>query len=347
MTVDTFPAWPEDVPTHPLLIIDYRLLRKKDPSEVDRLWEAATTLGFWYLKNHGADTAVAEMFDLGAAVMALPLEEMMKYEQGDQGESFGYKMAGGDVVSPSGELDTAEFLNPRLVRRKTPSYPPPVLFHMESVVRPFILKSLEVTNTTIDIFNDKLGMAKGRLLELHSDAEWSGSQARIIRNKATNSTVKVATGSHTDFGSLSFLHNKQGGLQVLPPGADLWQYIEPIQDHAICNVGDALSILSGGLLRSNVHRVLPPPPTQANTERWSLVFFSRLGDSVILRALAEESPVVAEIVKKKSSGGSEKSHPHVTAQEWCQRRVKNRRMANRQATKTWEASLGTEGVNLF
>lgn len=42
------------------------------------------------MKNHGADELAAEMFEMGAETMALPLEEKMKFEQGDDGRSFGY-----------------------------------------------------------------------------------------------------------------------------------------------------------------------------------------------------------------------------------------------------------------
>ena len=41
------------------------------------------------LKNHGADAEVDAMFEMGAETLALPLEEKMKYEQGDSGYSFG------------------------------------------------------------------------------------------------------------------------------------------------------------------------------------------------------------------------------------------------------------------
>jgi len=41
------PAFPKDLPTHPLLIIDYELLVKRDTEELERLWEAATKIGFW------------------------------------------------------------------------------------------------------------------------------------------------------------------------------------------------------------------------------------------------------------------------------------------------------------
>jgi hypothetical protein len=47
MPVPTLPPFPDDVPTHPLLIIDYSLLKSKNKQEEDKLWTAATTLGFW------------------------------------------------------------------------------------------------------------------------------------------------------------------------------------------------------------------------------------------------------------------------------------------------------------
>lgn len=41
------------------------------------------------LKSHGAPHEVEEMFNMGAETMDLPLEEKMKFEQGDAGQSFG------------------------------------------------------------------------------------------------------------------------------------------------------------------------------------------------------------------------------------------------------------------
>jgi hypothetical protein len=43
----SFPPFPDDVPTHPLFIIDFTLLKERNTQEIDRLWEAATKLGFW------------------------------------------------------------------------------------------------------------------------------------------------------------------------------------------------------------------------------------------------------------------------------------------------------------
>ncbi|KZT66970.1 Clavaminate synthase-like protein [Daedalea quercina L-15889] len=343
-----FPPFPDDVATHPLLVVDYQLLKAGDKNEIDTLWKAATELGFWYLKNHGVDEQVREMFDMGAETMALPLEEKMKFEQGDDGMSFGYKAAGANATDEKGNLDTVEFINvakddalayPSVVHR---SYPPTVNARMENTIRPFIQKSLEVNNTLLEIFNDRLGLPKGTLTNKHLLEEPSGSESRCIKNppKPAVTEPKAAIGAHTDFGSLSFLHNRLGGLQVMVPGTETWQYVKPIPGHAICNLGDAMSIFSGGILRSNLHRVVPPPGAQSHYERWSLVFFTRPGYSQRLEALAEESPMVGEAVSKVNDKSIYFSGQ--TSQEWFYRRVKNQRTRNQKGPETWRASRGTE-----
>ncbi|GLB43791.1 putative clavaminate synthase-like protein [Lyophyllum shimeji] len=349
MPAATLPPFPDDVPTHPLLVIDYELIKSRDQHEIDRLWEAATNLGFWYLKNHGVTEEVDGMFDMGAETMALPLEEKMKFEQGDDGISFGYKAAGANAVDATGRLDTVEFTNvakddalawPRVARR---AYPSTVNARMESTIAPFIRKSLEINNTLLDVLNNKLGLPPGTLLAKHPIEEFSGSEARVIRNPPTPTSKgqppKLAIGSHTDFGSLSFLHNRLGGLQVLVPGAETWQYVKPIPGHAICNLGDAMALFSGGILRSNLHRVVPPPGAQSAHERWSLVYFTRPGNSVVLRALVEDSPLIAQAVAKTPEKNFETS---ATSLEWFTRRIKNQRIKNRTGPETWMASRGTE-----
>ncbi|KAG1800459.1 uncharacterized protein HD556DRAFT_1343976 [Suillus plorans] len=348
MPGSTLPPFPNDVRTHPLLIIDYELIRAGDVKEVNRLWEAATTIGFWYLKNHGADQEVSEMFDMGAETMALPFEELMTFEQGDSGQSFGYKKAGANAIDATGTLDTVEFINvskddalayPQVIHR---TYPSTVNARMENTIAPFTRKGLEVSYVVLNIFNDKLGLPKGTLESLHDLEEYSGSETRCIRNPPVQikEAAKIpAIGAHTDFGSLSFLHNRLGGLQVLPPGHDEWSYIRPIPGHAVCNIGDALSLFSGGVLQSNIHRVVAPPGVQAEYERWSLVFFTRPGNSKVLRALVDSSHIIAEAVKKRPEKNFETGS---TAAEWFARRIKNQRINNRLGPETWATSRGTE-----
>lgn len=349
MPAVTLPPFPENIQTHPLLVIDYALIKQGDQEEIDRLWEAATKLGFWYLKNHGVDEEVNGMFDLGAETMALDLEEKMKFEQGDEGNTFGYKCAGANAVDASGEKDTAEFINiakddvlawPEVARR---TYPRTVNARMQNTLLPFVCKSLDVNYTLLQALNERLGLQPDSFSRRHPMDEWSGSECRITRNPPSpHAPFKIAVGAHTDFGSLSFLHNRLGGLQVLVPGTDEWQYVRPIPGHAICNIGDALALFSGGILRSNMHRVLPAPGAQVHLERWSLVFFIRPGNSVPLRSLVEESPLIAEAVEKMTAEQRQKYETGATAYEWFTRRIKNQRLKNRTGPETWMASRGTE-----
>ncbi|KAI0686229.1 Clavaminate synthase-like protein [Earliella scabrosa] len=339
------PPFPDDIPTHPLLVIDYQLIRESDENELNRLWKAATELGFWYLKNHGVEEVDA-MFDVGRETLALPLEEKLKFEQGDQGFSFGYKAAGVQYMDNNGTRDVTEFLNiakddalawPTPARR---TYPSTVNARMESTIKPFVQKSLAINHFLIDVLNDKLGLPKGTLASFHKAEEHSGCTARVIRAPPhVGVDEKVFLTAHTDFGSLSFLHNRLGGLQVLPPGSSEWFYVKPLPGHAICNIGDALNIFSGGILRSNIHRVIPPPKAQAQYERWSLVFFTRPNDTVELHHLANKSAMIADAVAKAPAG---KYEPGTTAEEWLARRVRSQRASQYKGPDTWKERMGTE-----
>ena len=41
------PPFPGDVPTHPLLVVDYEKIKAENSQEIEKLWKAATELGFW------------------------------------------------------------------------------------------------------------------------------------------------------------------------------------------------------------------------------------------------------------------------------------------------------------
>ncbi|KAL5485846.1 hypothetical protein ACEPAI_6888 [Sanghuangporus weigelae] len=350
----TLPPFPDNLPTHPLLVIDYELLKNGDSEEIEKLWKAATELGFWYLKNHGADREVEGMFEMGEETMDLPLDEKLKYEYAEGIETSGYKALGTYATSEYGTPDNVEFINisredtlayPKVVHR---TYPSTVVAHMEPTIIPFVHKSLAVIDTILSVFEKKLDLPAGTLLKLHAHTDRSGSEARAIKsppkyrnNSGAVEKEKLSLGAHTDIGSLSFLHNRLGGLQVFPPNSADWQYVRPIPGHAICNIGDALSLFSGGILRSNMHRVVPPPGVQGTYPRWSVVFFCRPGHNIKLNAL-EESPVVRAALVRKSPEEKEKYKPNVTQGEWYNRRIIKQRASNVKKPEDWYASRGME-----
>ncbi|TFY81434.1 hypothetical protein EWM64_g2572 [Hericium alpestre] len=205
----TFPPFPDNVPTIQLVVIDFALLRAGDAAEIERLWKAATELGFWCLKNHGAEELADSMFDVGERTMELPLDEKMQFVPNGEGGS--YEHAGANYVDPSGAPEVTEFLNiskndalayPAVFHR---TYPRTVMERMETVVRPFVLKGLEVNETILRILNDKLGLPEGALAQRHQREKSSNCEARTLRAPPTVgwNADKATLGAHTDFGSLA------------------------------------------------------------------------------------------------------------------------------------------------
>jgi isopenicillin N synthase-like dioxygenase len=187
------------------------------------------------------------------------------------------------------------------------------------------------------------------LQDVHRLSAPSGDQIRFVKAPPQEQPLKgVALGAHTDFGSVTVLFNRLGGLQVrLPDGItpnapksnspppteiesklceDGWTYVRPLPGHCIVNLGDALVKFSSGILRSNIHRVVAPPGEQGSVTRYSLVYFCRPEDDIILRSLVE---------------GGEKDEEQVTAKEWILRRALGRRKPD-----GWAESEGTEAESM-
>lgn len=279
-------SWPKapfpDIKTHPLLVVDYQKIAEGDESEADTLFTACKTLGFFYLKNYGFEDCIEPMFKAGEETFRMPLEELLKFEQGDSGRTCGFKRAGGANVDAKGNLDTVEFMNiskddalayPEPRQR---TYPEAVNRNMPTITN-FVKSSDTVLKKLLEVLEPRVGVKPGVLQNLHANGppHLSGSEARLIYKPFSGAPGALkegtgedgkpadAIGSHTDFGSceyrksplsqlsldrqlmrcfsVSMLHGRGcGGLQVLPPGSDEWQYIKPLPGHAVCNVGDTL-----------------------------------------------------------------------------------------------------------
>lgn len=71
---------------------------------------------------------------------------------------------------------------------------------MENTIIPFVRKSMEVNNTILAIFEQKLGLPEGELAKCHLTDKLCGSEARCIKNPPNQTTAGI--GAHTDFGTL-------------------------------------------------------------------------------------------------------------------------------------------------
>ncbi|KAK6415767.1 hypothetical protein LTR95_017547 [Oleoguttula sp. CCFEE 5521] len=368
LSYPNLPLFPSDITTAPLLRISLSKLLSYDLTEITNLWNASRDLGFFYLdlrsppptsttKRDSAHepsernidgpalvSSAEKLFKTGEELFKLSTEEKLRYDFKDQGSYFGYKGIGAGVVDAQGTKDRNEFYNVSKddILGISEPLPAPELLSSEDareLLKGFMEGSHAIVSFILGLLNEKLGLPEGKLQSLHRLREVSGDQVRwVSAPPQPQDDRQKALGEHTDFGSITLLHNRLGGLQVLPPSSPSqptpqWTYVLPLRHHIIVNLGDALVKLTAGVLRSNIHRVVSPPGEQGKETRMSLVYFARPEDEVVLKRL-EGSGVIDE--KAKETG--EEEGEEITAKEWILRRALGRR-----AGGDWKASAGTEG----
>lgn len=209
-------------------------------------------------------------------------------------------------------------------------------------LRTFILNAHRIVLIVLDLLNEHLQLPPSTLANMHRIDHHSGDQIRLTRSPPqpkddTKGNKAPRLAGHTDFGSVTVLFNRLGGLQVLPPGQDAdWKWVKPLPDHCIINLGDSLVKFTNGLLRSNIHRVSSAPGDQADVERLSLVYFSRPEDDVLLKRL-QDSPVVPPLPE----GVVEEN---ITSKDWVIRRALANRI-NLHEKIDLDRALGTENIS--
>lgn len=92
---------------------------------------------------------------------------------------------------------------------------------------------------------------------------------------------------------------------------------------------------SGGLLRSNIHRVVAPPGEQGKETRWSVVYFARPGDEVILKQLKDMDGM--ELGEKAGDEEEMNSKQWIELQAMRLRKV-NSDVSDEEKKKLWEES---------
>lgn len=190
---------------------------------------------------------------------------------------------------------------------------PPMILEAQALLASYMRHCHAVMDLLLVHLTTLLGLPPNTLLDLHKLESRSGDHVRFTRSPVQPFDEGTARrGEHTDFGSLTLLFNWLGGLQIRTPDTHQWVYVKPVPGSPIVNLGDAMVTFTAGLLRSNIHRVVPPPPPQDTLPRSSLVYFCRPEDDVVLRRLTggiiNDQPV------------SESNEPEMTAQEWWMKR---------------------------
>jgi isopenicillin N synthase-like dioxygenase len=164
------------------------------------------------------------------------------------------------------------------------------------VFQSFLRHGQSIVSIINETLATQLGLAPDTFSSLQLPTQTSGTVVRLIKAYASPEQGDLRTSMihHTDFGTITLLANVLGGLQILTPGKpatdrDAWRYVRPKPGCLIVNLGDAMVQWSGGLLRSNCHRINFAPGDQRFVDRYSLGLLVRPHREASMRPLMGET----------------------------------------------------------
>ncbi|EDU48427.1 oxidoreductase 2OG-Fe II oxygenase family [Pyrenophora tritici-repentis] len=323
MVAPIIPTMPAGIPLAALTTIDFQKLRSDDADEKQKLWQAATEAGFFYLNYEN----MPEFEDLAATVNGiyklehelfdLPDEFKMNYDVDKQGtmKLSGYKPIGRNIGGLPGNRDGHESwaipknaifnLNPTQY-----AYPPLLSSHLP-LVQTFMHHAQTLTKTIYTTLSTQLNLPNpSRLEHSHRPTHPSPCILRLLKVHAQPLSERgIVHTPHTDIGSLTVLFSNEPGLQILSPNptaaADRvsdWEFVAPRANCAIVNLGDALAMLTGGRTKSALHRV-GPLPGQAMGTRFSFAYLQRPEMGTKVRVMGEsdeeEEVLIEEWIGRK------------------------------------------------
>ncbi|HEX4945233.1 MAG TPA: 2-oxoglutarate and iron-dependent oxygenase domain-containing protein [Blastocatellia bacterium] len=224
-----------------------------------QLHQACCDHGFFYLAGHGIDEALqARLEQISRRFFAQPLATKMQIAMARGGKAWrGYFPVGGELTSGQPDWKEGLYFGAEL------SDDHPLPLHGANL---FPDNWPELRETVLTYLNamTELGhrVMRGIALSLGLEdsyfaARYTGDPLilfRIFNYPAQADANGWGVGEHTDYGLLTILKQDDcGGLQVKTRSG--WIAAPPIPDTFVCNIGDMLDRLTGGLYRSTPHRV--------------------------------------------------------------------------------------------
>jgi isopenicillin N synthase-like dioxygenase len=262
-------------------IIDVGDLVAGRPSRIavaKRLGEACRESGFFYVVGHGVNEDLQHRLrDLSQQFFAQDVETKLKIRMALGGRVWrGYFRVGDELTS--GKPDQKEGLyfgeelpadDPRVVAG-TPLHGPNLFPERPDGLREAVLAYMAALTS--------LGhrLMAGLALSLGLDESYFADHGmgepltlfRVFNYPPPADPTHWGVGEHTDYGLLTILlQDDAGGLEV--KSRSRWVPAPPLPGSFVCNIGDMLDRMTGGLYRSTPHRVRNPAPR----DRLSFPFF--------------------------------------------------------------------------
>jgi len=271
------------------------LAQPEAPARIDA---ACSSVGFMSITNHGVAPSVVEaMVAATDAFFALPLEEKVRLRSPRAEINRGYAAKGTEgltyslgVAGRPPDLFEAFNVGPDRIPDGIPPDRPEFAANIwperpERPERPEGLRAalvayFDAVSTLARRLTSLMAIALGLDEEFFADkTDHSTETLRVIRysrdaDEPNPAPDQQRMGAHTDYGILTILHaDRVPGLEIVGPNG-AWHGVMPPDGAFLVNLGDLLAEWTNDRWRSTLHRVVPPPGSDAGPAvRRSMAFF--------------------------------------------------------------------------
>jgi isopenicillin N synthase-like dioxygenase len=243
-------------------------------------FSAYNKYGFGYIINHGIEKPLVEqLFQVSKDFHSQPLSEKMKVELNHNHRGYIAINTSTDVNSKLAEVKKPNQSESFMIMREDTSELPnvylsgpnqwPALKGFKEVLENY---TSQMTKLGRNLMRLALISAGVKDLSIMQSFEIPTIWLRLLHYPSIpkNSPSDLyGSAPHTDFGCLTILAQDEiGGLQVQTREGK-WIDVPKVKDSFVVNVGDMLSRLTNGVLRSTPHRVI----NKSGKERFSCPFF--------------------------------------------------------------------------
>ncbi|XVF88281.1 hypothetical protein PTKIN_Ptkin19aG0037400 [Pterospermum kingtungense] len=254
-----------DVPT-----IDLHLLASSSTSEeeFDKLRSALSSCGCIQAINHGITAAFLDKIrEVAQQFFALPTEEKKKYSR-EIGSIEGY---GNDMILWEHQvLDWTDrlYLKLKPEDKRTLKFWPENPQPFRGILHEYSMKLQVVAEVLLKAIARSLNLEENLFLNQHGDQMAMDARFNYYPICPRPELV-LGVKPHADGSAITILlQDKQvGGLQLLKD--DQWFSVPIIPQALLINVGDQIEIMSNGIFKSPLHRVV----TNSERERITLAVF--------------------------------------------------------------------------
>ncbi|KIN75556.1 isopenicillin N synthase family dioxygenase [Sulfitobacter guttiformis] len=280
-----------------LPLISVKALRSGDPAQVqsvaDAIGEAARTIGFFRICDHGIDTAlIADVYRVAEQFFGLQDDFKQQYyiakstnhrgyvpftEKGDYPDEVNRSYEAFDLGLDLPHNDPDYCAGNRVLGPNVW----PMLAGFQDTVAQYYREVSALGRLICSSLEGHLGLPAGAMTG-HMNKPIS--QLRLlhyVRQAQTVAHKSVNMGAHTDYECLTLLHTRNQGLQVMTQD-DKWIDVPVDPDVLIVNIGDMMEAWTNGIFRSTPHRVLNLSP-----ERYSLPYFVATNYDTLIKPFSQ------------------------------------------------------------